>query len=133
MLPADASKWTDNMKEDIWNNGYFATYKRHRVIVLPQSFEDATNAMKVLDPRYAYIIPTGAEKPVKVAFEGQTAVREHENADWSREIQTYKKLGVAVYNVNPGICVYKNTTLAQSNAPRTPGANEPAISQTMTD
>lgn len=134
MLPADASKWSDNMKEDIWNNGYFATYKRHRVIVLPQSFEDATNAMKVLDPRYAYIIPTGAEKPVKVAFEGQTAVREHENADWSREIQTYKKLGVAVYNVNPGICVYKNTTLAKSNAARsTTATGELEISQTMTD
>ena len=115
MLPANTDKWSDGMKEDIWNNGYFATYKRHRVIVLPQSFEDADNATKVLDPRFAYIIPTGAEKPVKVAFEGQTAVREHENADWSREIHTYKKFGVAVFNVNPGICVFKNTGLSQTN------------------
>ena len=116
MLPADKSVWSDGMKEEVWNNGYFTTYKRHRVIVLPQSFEDATNATKVLDPSFAYIIPTGAEKPVKVAFEGQTAVREHENADWSREIQTYKKFGVAVFNVNPGICVYKNTSLHKTNA-----------------
>ena len=115
MKPA-ASMWSDGMKEEVWNNGYFTTYKRHRVIVLPQSFEDATNATKVLDPRFAYIIPTGAEKPVKVAFEGQTAVREHENADWSREIHTYKKFGVAVFNVNPGLCVYKNTRLDKANA-----------------
>ena len=106
---------SNGMKEERWNNGYFTRYKGHSVIVLPQSFEDANNAVKVIDPRYAYIIPTGSEKPVKVAFEGQTAVREHENADWSREIQTYKKLGVGVYSVNPGICVYKNTGLSINN------------------
>lgn len=115
---SNAINWnamSDGMKEEKWNNGYFTRYKNHSVIVLPQSFEDATNAVKVIDPRYAWIIPTGAEKPVKVAFEGATAVREHENADWSREIQTYKKLGVAVYNVNPGICFYKNTALSTNN------------------
>ena len=103
------------MKEERWNNGYFTRYKNHSMIVLPQSFEDADNAVKVINPRYAWIIPTGAEKPVKVAFEGQTAVREHENADWSREIETYKKLGVAVYSINPGICVYKNSSLSINN------------------
>ena len=107
---------SDGMQEERWNNGYFTRYKGHSVIVLPQSFVDADNAEKVIDPRYAWIIPTGTEKPVKVAFEGQTAVREHENADWSREIQTYKKLGVAVYSYNPGICVYKNSGLSTTNA-----------------
>lgn len=110
MLPAQA--WvSDNMKEDRWNNGYFTRYKGHNVIVLPQSFTDATNAQKVIDPSYAYIIPTGAEKPVKIALEGQTAVKEHENDDWSREIEVYKKMGVAVYLLNPGLCVYQNTSL----------------------
>ena len=104
------------MKEEIWNNGYFATYKGHRVIILPQSFEDnigmtATYADKVIDPSLAYIIPTGAEKPVKVAFEGAAQVKSFENRDWSTEIQTYQKLGVATYMVNPGICIYQNTTL----------------------
>ena len=121
MNPANNGMWSDNMKDEKWNNGYFTRYKRHNVIVLPQSFEDTTNAKKVIDPSYAWIIPTGAEKPVKIAFEGQTAVREHENADWSREIQTYKKLGVAVYNTNPGICVYKNKSLTTTNATGTWG------------
>lgn len=106
---------SNGMKEDRWNNGYFTRYKTHNMIVLPQSFEDAKNATKVINPRYAWIMPTGVEKPVKVAFEGQAAVREHENADWSREIQTYKKFGVAVFNINPGICVYKNTALVTNN------------------
>ena len=117
MRPADANALSDRMKEDLWNNGTFANYKGHTVIILPQSFEDADNETKVMDPSYAWIIPTGAEKPVKIAFEGSSAVREVENDDWSREIQTYKKMGVAVYHVNPGICVYKNTSLDKSNLP----------------
>lgn len=111
MVPSEG--WiSDNMKEQKWNNGYLANYKGHRVIVLPQSYEDETNAKKVIDPSYAWIIPTGAEKPVKVAFEGQTMVREFENHDWSREIQIYKKVGVGAIITN-NICVYQNTSLTR--------------------
>lgn len=115
-MKPEATWASDNMKQQIWDNGYFTTYKGHGVVVLPQSFEDETNAKKVIDPSYAYIIPTGSEKPVKVAFEGQAQVREVESQeDWSREIQTYQKLGVAVYLVNPGICVYQNSALTVEN------------------
>ena len=69
-----------------------------------------------MDPSKAYIIPTGSDKPVKVAFEGETAVREVESQeDWSREIQTYRKFGVGVLLVNPGICVYTNSSLKITN------------------
>lgn len=116
MIPGATPGWSDAMKEEIWNNGYFATYKGHRVIILPQSFEDNIGlndayADKVIDPSLAYIIPTGAEKPVKVAFEGAAQVKSFDNRDWSTEIQTYQKLGVATYLVNPGICIYQNTAL----------------------
>ena len=111
MIPSEG--WvSDNMKDQMWNNGYLANYKGHRVIVLPQSFEDETNTTKVIDPQYAWIIPTGAEKPVKIAFEGDTLVDERPNRDWSREIQVYKKLGVATIVTN-NICVYANTNLAK--------------------
>lgn len=111
MVPSEG--WiSDNMKDQKWNNGYLANYKGHRVIVLPQSYEDETNAKKVIDPSYAWIIPTGAEKPVKVAFEGQTMVREFENHDWSREIQIYKKVGIGAIITN-NICVYQNTSLTR--------------------
>lgn len=114
MIPANSAAWSDGMKEQVWNNGYFATYKSHQVIVLPQSFTDETNTEKVIDPSIAWIIPTGAEKPIKVAFEGSAQVKSFENRDWSTEIQTYQKLGVASYMVNPGICVYKNTALTKT-------------------
>ena len=113
MIPADSSAWSDGMKEQIWNNGYFTSYKGHQVIILPQSFTDNTNSEKVIDPAYAWIIPTGSEKPVKVAFEGSAQVKSFDNRDWSTEIQTYQKLGVGTYMINPGICVYKNTSLVK--------------------
>lgn len=109
MVPSQG--WiSDDMRNQKWNNGYLANYKGHRVIVLAQSYEDETNTTKVIDPSYAWIIPTGADKPVKVAFEGQTIVREIENDDMSREVQVYKKLGVGALITN-NICVYRNTSL----------------------
>ena len=115
MIPDD--RWASNeMKQERWDVGYYATYKGHNVIILPQSFTDIDNAVKVMDPSKAYIIPTGSDKPVKVAFEGETAVREVESQeDWTREIQTYRKFGVGVLLVNPGICVYTNSSLKITN------------------
>ena len=111
MIPSEG--WiSDDMRNQKWNNGYLGNYKGHRVIVLPQSYEDETNAVKVIDPAYAWIIPTGADKPVKVALEGQAIVREIENADMSREVQIYKKLGVCAIITN-NICVYRNTSLTR--------------------
>lgn len=109
MVPSEGWR-SDAMKDERWHNGYLANYKGHKVIVLPQSYEDETNEVKVIDPAYAWIIPTGAAKPVKVAFEGGTQAREVENEDWSKEIQIYKKMGVAAIMTN-NICVYQNTSL----------------------
>ena len=111
MVPATG--WvSDEMRNQKWNNGYLANYKGHQVIVLPQSYEDETNLVEVIDPRYAYIIPVGAEKPVKIAFEGQTIVDEYTNYDRSREVQIYKKVGVRAIFSN-AICVYENTSLVR--------------------
>ena len=110
MIPENG--WvSDAMRDQMWNRGYLANYKGHRVIILPQSFEDETNTKKVIDPGYAWIIPTGGDKPVKVAFEGDTLVDERKNGDWSREVQVYKKVGVGAVITND-ICVYVNTALA---------------------
>ena len=109
MVPSQ--NWiSDELRNQRWNNGYIANYKGHQVIVLPQSYEDETNTIKVIDPSLAYIIPVGAEKPVKIAFEGGTIVDEYTNYDRSREVQVYKKVGVRAIFSN-AICVYQNTTL----------------------
>ncbi|MBQ0142052.1 MAG: hypothetical protein KBT06_04510 [Prevotellaceae bacterium] len=111
MVPAQTWAWSDSMKQNHWDNGYFTTYKGHNVIILPQSYEDETNSVKVIDPAYAWVIPSGAEKPVKIAFEGGTIVKDFENrGDYSREIQVYKKMGVTAIIEN-NIGVYINTSL----------------------
>lgn len=111
MVPKEG--WISNdMKDQKWNNGYLANYKGHNVVVLNQSYEDETNSTKVINPAYAWIIPGGAEKPVKIAFEGQAIVREFENRDYSREIQVYKKMGVGAIITN-NICVYINSSLTR--------------------
>ena len=109
MIPSN--EWfSDSMKQQKWENGYLANYKGHNVVILRQSYTDETNTTKVIDPGYAWIIPGGAEAPIKVAIEGTTLMKETEHDDWSRDIQFYKKMGVAaiVYN---DICVYVNTAL----------------------
>lgn len=110
MIPSEG--WvSDDMRNQRWNNGYIATYKGHRVIVLDQSYEDETNAQKVIDPAYCWIIPTGGnDKPIRIAIEGNTIVRDIDNADMSKEMQVYKKFGVAAIVTN-NICVYKNSAL----------------------
>lgn len=101
---------SEEMRNQKWNNGYLGNYKGHNVVVLAQSYTDTTNTTKVIDPSYCYILPNGGDKPVKIALEGQTIVRDIDNADMSKEVQVYKKMGVgAVFT--PNMCVYVNTSL----------------------
>jgi len=112
MIPQEAWRYTDSMKEQLWNNGRLPDYKGTQVVILEQGFEDETNETKVIDPGYAWVIPTGADsKPVKIAFEGNTIVDEFNNpGDRSREIQVYKKVGVVCMLAN-NICAYVDTSL----------------------
>ena len=111
MVPKEG--WvSDAIRDQMWNNGFLATYKGVRVVILPQSFEDETNATKVINPGYAWVMPTGSsEKPVKIAFEGSAHMREVENDDWSREMQVYQKVGVGVMFTN-NMASYVDTDLA---------------------
>lgn len=111
IVPADG--WvSDEIRNERWSTGYLANYKGVRVVILPQTLEDETNSRKVIDPGYAWVIPAGAnDKPVKVAFEGTTHIRErNDNDDWSRDIQVYRKVGVGVMMTN-NIFSYVDTEL----------------------
>ena len=103
---------SDIDREEIRNNGYVGRYNGARIVVLPQSFYDVSNTatQAVVPAGYAWIIPSGDDKPVKVAFEGQTVVEEFANRDWSKEIQVFKKFGVTMI-AQPGIAVYNDTSL----------------------
>ena len=111
MIPQEAWRYTEAMKDELWKTGRLASYKNTKVVILEQGFEDETNSRKVIDPGYAWVIPSGADsKPVKIAFEGGTIVDEYTNADRSREIQVYKKVGVVAMLAN-NICAYVDTSL----------------------
>lgn len=112
MIPQESWRYTEAMKDELWRTGRLANYKGKKVVILPQGFEDETNSRKVIDPGFCHIIPNGADtKPVKIAFEGATIVDEYVNADRSREIQVYKKVGVVAMLAN-NICTYIDKSLA---------------------
>lgn len=113
MIPSDVRWASDSIKNTLWNNGWLGNYKGHSVVILRQSFEDENNAVKVIDPSYAWIIPAGADKPVKIALEGGTIVDEYTNYDRSKEVQVYKKIGVRAIFTND-ICMYQNTSLKRN-------------------
>lgn len=100
---------SDEMRNKMWSQGYLGSYKGHPVVILPQSFEDGEHKVKVMDPQTAWIA-AGDAKPVYIAFEGATAIREAENHDWSRDVHAYKKFGVATI-LQGNLCVYQNTAL----------------------
>ena len=113
MVPSEGWRYTESMKQELWNTGHLANYKGRKVIILPQGVEDEFNERKVIDPGYCYIIPSGADsQPVKIAFEGGTIVDDYTNYDRSREMQVYKKVGVRAIFSN-AICVYQNTSLTR--------------------
>lgn len=118
MIPSDA-RWASNgMKERIWENGWLGDYKGHTVIILEQSFTGTDNMTYVVDPQLAYMIPSGATKPIKIVFEGQSQVRNvTDNDDWSSDLQTYTKVGIATIADLEGthfIGAYKNLALAKN-------------------
>lgn len=113
IMPAKIEMMTEAMKNVLWEKGYFTSYKNHNVIILPNGIADDTNSSLVNDPSYCWIIPAGGnDKPVRIAIEGETLVDERKNADWSREIQVYKKVGVAALLTND-ICVYHDSSLSK--------------------
>ena len=96
--------------EDIANTGYIKMFRGTPIVQMPQSFVDETNTAVALDPQYAFVLPTGGEKVVKVVLEGPTQMWMRDNRDQSMEINAYKKMGAAILTYhNWGI--YKNTAL----------------------
>ena len=112
-MGADAiapNTYHDDDIDAIHKTGYIKIFRGTPIVEIPQSFVDETNTETVIDPKYAYVLPAGKEKVVKVVFEGATQVRDLNNADGSMEIHTYKKMGAAILtHHNWGI--YRNTSL----------------------
>lgn len=85
---------------DIHTKGRISMFRGTPIVEIPQSFVDENNDAWVIDPHFAYVLPTGGEKVIKVVFEGTTQIYDWKNKDNSMEIHTYKKMGVAIMAYN---------------------------------
>ena len=100
--------------DSIHNTGLIKIFRGTPVVEIPQSYVDETNTKTWINPQYAYILPAGKEKVVKVVFEGNTQVWDLKNPDNSMEIHTYKKIGAAILtHHNWGI--YQNTGITNNS------------------
>ena len=97
----------------IHNEGYINIFRGTPIVQIPQSYIDENNTATYIDPQLAYVLPTGGDRVVKVVLEGNTQIYDWTNKDNSMEIDTYRKLGVAILTQhNWGI--YQNTGITQT-------------------
>lgn len=99
--------------DSIHEKGYITMFRGTPIIQIPQSFVDENNQKTWIDPRLAYILPTGGEKVVKVVLEGDTQVNDFKNRDNSMEIHVYKKMGAAILT-HHNWAIYENTGIPQT-------------------
>lgn len=88
-LKSAADEMSEEEKLELRNQGYVGKIKGMPVVALPAS-SDFTD-------KGCFIIPAGVnDKPIKIAYEGNTQMRDIQRESWELEIQFYKKVGVAV-------------------------------------
>ena len=101
--------------EDIANTGYIKMFRGTPIVQMPQSFIDENNDKTAMNPQYAFVLPTGGEKVVKVVLEGPTEMWMRDNRDQSMEINACKKMGAAILTYhNWGI--YYNSSITDTSA-----------------
>lgn len=94
----NTTKIADEDLTDVRNQGYIGRFRGTPVVVMPQSFTDETNSKLAMNPCFAYVIPGGKEKIVKIGFEGSPYFREWDDheGDNSIDLQAYVKVGVGI-------------------------------------
>lgn len=100
--------------EAIHNTGLIRIFRGTPVVAMKQSFTDETNTKTWIDDQYAYVLPSGKEKVVKVVLEGATQIKDFDNRDNSLEVHAWKKVGTAILSYN-NWGIYQNTALAGHN------------------
>ena len=86
--------------EEIANSGRIKMFRGTPVVELKQSYLDEKNEVLMINPNYAYILPAGKEKVVKVLMEGTSQIWDTVNRDQSIEINTYRMVGVGILTFN---------------------------------
>lgn len=99
--------------DSIHRTGLIKIFRGTPVIELRQSFLDNKNTKYLVNPQYAYILPSGRDKVVKLVMEGGTQLWDDKNKDQSIEINTYRLIGTAILAYN-NWGVYQNTGISTS-------------------
>ena len=86
-------KISDQDMIDIRERGYIGKFQGVPVVVMPQSFVDEKNEKLMFNPSFAYVLPAGKEKIIKMAFEGSPYFREWD--DHEGDNQDMLKLALA--------------------------------------
>lgn len=94
----NTTKISDQDMIEVRERGYIGRFRGFPVVVMPQSFTDETNEKLVMNPSFAYVIPAGKEKLIKLGFEGEPYFREWDDheGDNSIDLQGYVKVGVGM-------------------------------------
>ena len=98
----------------IHNIGRIRIFRGCPVVELRQSFLDEKNDKVMIHPQFAYVLPSGKEKVVKIAMEGDTQMYDVKNPDNSLEIHTYRMIGVGILAFN-NWGVYQNDDIPADN------------------
>lgn len=97
----------------IHNTGYVNLFRGTPIVQIPQSFIDESNTKTWIDPQFAYILPAGKEKVVKVVLEGGQQMYDFQNRDASMELHTYRLMGVAIL-AHHNWAIYQNTGITET-------------------
>ena len=118
-------KISDQDMIDIRERGYIGKFQGVPVVVMPQSWTDETNTKLQFNPAFAYVLPAGKEKIIKMAFEGSPYFREWDDHEGDNQftLQGYVKVGVGLFTTPNYWGIYYNAALSQGSGWETENAS----------
>lgn len=108
----DPALATDADKTDLREKGFIGKFRGTPVYEIRNVVTDETNEKFKYDDAYLFIFPQGKESYIKVGFEGESFVKDQENADWTVDFDIAKRVGISVL-VNNHIGIYKNLNFSE--------------------
>ena len=106
----NTTKISDQDMLEVRERGYIGRFRGTPVVVMPQSYTDETNTKLVMNPSFAYVMPGGKEKVIKLGFEGSPYFREWDDheGDNSIVLEGYVKVGVGMVGTPNYWAIYYN-------------------------
>ena len=113
----ETTKISDQDMIDIRERGLIGKFQGVPVVVMPQSFVDEKNEKLLMNPSFAYVLPAGKERIIKMAFEGSPYFREWDDheGDNSFVLQGYVKVGVGLFTTPNYWGIYYNASLDEGS------------------